>query len=71
MNNKEASKIISGYIQMGYTYLHGYCVLQDYRVNGIKLGSNHGLYGWNWTLYVYPQNNIIYCHGYRNFPKGV
>lgn len=35
-----------------------------------KIGYNSGVYGWNWSAYIYKNNmNIIFIEGYRSFPK--
>lgn len=35
-----------------------------------KIGYNAGIYGWNWSAYVYKNNfNIVFVEGYRHFPK--
>ena len=49
----------------------GYCCYQEdglstYKM--IELGSNRGVYGWNWTAYVYPYTSTLYISCYRNVP---
>lgn len=35
-----------------------------------KIGYNSGVYGWNWSAYLYKNNmDIIFIEGYRSFPK--
>lgn len=35
-----------------------------------KIGYNAGVYGWNWSAYIYENNlDIIFIEGYRQFPK--
>ena len=35
-----------------------------------KIGYNSGVYGWNWSAYIYKNNmDIIFIEGYRHFPK--
>lgn len=35
-----------------------------------KIGYNSGVYGWNWSAYIYKNNlDIIFIEGYRSFPK--
>lgn len=35
-----------------------------------KIGYNSGVYGWNWSAYIYKNNmDIIFIEGYRGFPK--
>lgn len=37
----------------------------------IKIGSNSGVYGWNWSAYKKINNPYTrYVQGYRNFPNG-
>lgn len=37
----------------------------------IKIGSNSGVYGWNWSAYKKINDPYTwYVQGYRNFPKG-
>lgn len=33
-----------------------------------KLGYNHGVYGWNYSVYYNELDNNYYIEGYRNFP---
>ena len=49
----------------------GYCC--EYEANVpkhelIKLGSNSGVYGWNWTAYLEASTNTLYISNYRNVP---
>ena len=34
----------------------------------LKLGSNSGVYGWNWSAYLDPETNTLYISCYRNVP---
>lgn len=50
----------------------GYCCLQDdgkrrYDDDVKEIGTNSGIYGWNWTLYYCSSNDTAYVDGYRNF----
>ena len=36
------------------------------RAGGVLLGTNSGVYGWNWNAYLL--GNFIIVQGYRNFP---
>lgn len=50
----------------------GYCCYQDagksiYKL--INLGSNSGIYGWNWTAYLDPETDTLYISDYRNVPN--
>lgn len=40
------------------------------RWNAVKIGSNSGVYGWNWTLYKVQGNDAGIISGYRSFPAG-
>ena len=72
MTRKEAKRIIEGGIwYKGSAYKVGYCVYADDNISKYdmeELGSNSGVYGWNWTLYYSPANNTYYCNSYRNAP---
>lgn len=35
----------------------------------LKLGSNSGVYGWNWTAYLDTDTNTLYVSNYRNVPS--
>lgn len=44
----------------------GYCDMYYLLKDGaIKLGSNHGIYGWNWTCYRLPNGQLL-TTGYRS-----
>lgn len=51
----------------------GYCCLQNdeyskWDEKSVKvIGTNSGVYGWNWTLYYIPATDTAYIDGYRNF----
>lgn len=48
----------------------GYCCYQDDGISKYDLkeiGSNSGVYGWNWTCYYYPKTDTCYISGYRNY----
>lgn len=71
MTRKEAKTIISRGVMTGATYKSGYCCYQSDNISKwdmIELGTNNGVYGWNWTLYYSPANNTYYCNSYRNAP---
>ena len=73
MTKKEAKEMVK---RIGYdVYGPGYCSEQEYcRKVGIAksdlvvMGSNSGVYGWNWTLYLDNVNDNIIISGYRNAP---
>ena len=37
----------------------------------IKLGSNSGRYGWNWTAFLNKKTNTLYLPNYRNVPDSI
>lgn len=45
----------------------GYCNLQSLLDNNRNQFYNCGVYGWNWSAYIY--GNVAIVDGYRNFPK--
>lgn len=72
MTREEAKRIIEdGIWYKGAAYKSGYCCYQNDNISKYEmdeLGSNSGVYGWNWTLYYSPSNNTYYCNSYRNAP---
>lgn len=48
----------------------GYCCYQNLpseeKEYCIEIGSNSGVYGWNWAAYYNYMENILYIDGYRN-----
>ena len=51
----------------------GYCCLQNDGLSAwdnhvIELGTNKGLYGWNWTAYLNTDTCTLYVDCYRNVP---
>lgn len=40
------------------------------KLHAVKIGSNSGIYGWNWTLYKVQGNDAGIISGYRSFPAG-
>ena len=40
------------------------------KLHAVKIGSNCGVYGWNWTLYKVQGNDAGVIAGYRSFPAG-
>lgn len=50
----------------------GYCCVQDdhkSKWDMVKLGTNSGVYGWNWTAYGDPETSTLYVDCYRNVPS--
>lgn len=33
----------------------------------VEIGTNYGVYGWNWTAYLNTNDSILIIDGYRNF----
>lgn len=49
----------------------GYCCEQEApggKWSLLRLGSNSGVYGWNWTAYADTKNDTLYVSYYRNVP---
>ena len=49
----------------------GYCCYQDDNISKYDLkliGSNSGVYGWNWSAYYYPATDTLYISCYRAVP---
>lgn len=49
----------------------GYCCEQESgksKWDLLKLGSNAGYYGWNWTAYLDTETDTLYVSYYRNVP---
>lgn len=49
----------------------GYCCEQEAgksKYDLKKIGSNAGVYGWNWTAYLDPETDTLYISNYRNVP---
>ena len=72
MTNKEANYMLVDFKSNGYTIKTGYCCYQNDNISKydmIELGYNKGVYGWNWTMYLYPANKTIYISNYRNLPS--
>ena len=73
MTRKELNRIANEIVTHGGRVIKGYCCLQDFRVARnyhdpvIEIGTNTGVYGWNWTVYYSPDYNILFVDGYRNF----
>lgn len=49
----------------GRVYRVGYCGAENLLNCTDKIGSNGGVYGWNWSAYR-PANDITICTGYRS-----
>lgn len=46
----------------------GYCTLQNLVRSDlvVELGSNSGIYGWNWSAYLVKGTNAVILDSYRN-----
>jgi hypothetical protein len=51
-----------------YVYSVGYCDLQFLLRYQNKIGSNAGVYGWNYNVYGLDNNTVAICTGYRSMP---
>lgn len=40
----------------------------EIKERAIYIGSNSGIYGWNWSLYYDEETDTLYCECYRNVP---
>lgn len=72
MTRRELNLVKESVSWIGGTIKTGYCCLQDFRVDHpdlqfIEIGTNLGVYGWNWTAYYSPNYNVLFIDGYRNF----
>lgn len=54
--------------RFNYVYSVGYCDLQYLLRYQNKVGSNSGVYGWNYNIYGLDNNQIAICTGYRGMP---
>lgn len=71
MTRQEANRILNYAKRNGCHYKRGYCCYQEDGVSKfdmVEIGSNSGIYGWNWTLYFNPKNLTYYLSCYRNAP---
>lgn len=52
------------------TIIKGYCKYSNLpwneKVDFMEIGSNYGIYGWNYTAYWNPFNKTLIIDGYRN-----
>lgn len=55
----------------GIVFIASYCGVQYAEEYMVKIGSNTGLYGWNWSAYKVPGSAATIVTGYRPFPAGV
>lgn len=47
-----------------YRVSYGYLPFRENQPGVVEVAYNYGVYGWNWTAYIY--EGAIYCYGYRN-----
>ena len=68
MTNKELVRFCDSckHVKRGYV-----CYQKDFlSVPDLKLiGTNSGVYGWNWSLYYYSETDTAYISSYRNVPN--
>lgn len=57
--------------ESGIIFIAPYCGVQYAEGYMVRIGYNHGLYGWNWTAYKVPECAATVVTGYRSFPAGV
>lgn len=69
MTRKELKEVRRNAEANGIDFRQGYCCYQDDglgRWDLIPIGTNYGVYGWNWTLYFCERTRCFYLSGYRN-----
>ena len=52
------------------TVKKGYCCYQEdglSRRDLVEIGTNCGIYGWNWTCFYNMKSDTCYISGYRNY----
>ena len=68
MTNKELTRFCGSckHVKRGYV-----CYQKDNLSSfDLKLiGTNSGVYGWNWSLYYYAKTDTVYISYYRNVPN--
>ena len=72
MTRKEATNFMDRNSNNETTVKTGYCCYQEDGISKfdmVFIGSNSGVYGWNWSLYYYARLNRYYLTYYRNTPK--
>ena len=62
-SKKDVTNKYSGYY---YQIVVGYCDMQYLLSFQNKIGSNAGVYGWNYNIYAV--NGVAICTGYRGMP---
>lgn len=54
-------------------YIAGYCKYSNLpyeeKKNFREIGTNSGIYGWNWTAYHNVMTDTLIVDGYRNYPN--
>lgn len=67
MTRKELNRI-RGQVN---TVKSGYCSFSNLpyieKEKYICIGSNYGIYGWNWSVYLNTKDSILIIDGYRNY----
>ena len=71
MSNQELKQLwgTCRHVKRGYV-----CYQEDNLIpyRDLKLiGTNSGVYGWNWSLYYYPKTDTAYISSYRNVPNDI
>lgn len=57
--------------ESGIIFIAPYCGVQIAESYMVRIGYNHGIYGWNWEAYKVPECAATVVTGYRAFPVGV
>lgn len=69
MTKKEMHVIKAEALYKNYKWKEGYVCYQTDKLSThdlLKVGSNYGVYGWNWSLYLHPETKTFYLSYYRN-----
>ena len=60
-------KEMKAFINTCANVVKGYCSHYNAKDELKTIGTNYGVYGWNWTLYYEPTTDTAYVDGYRNY----
>lgn len=67
MTRKELKQLAKSLDMPIYGVRYGYLPFPPALPEVKEIGYNAGVYGWNWTAYIY--EGAIWCHGYRNLVR--
>mgnify|MGYP003275670318 CR=1 FL=1 len=57
--------------ESGIIFIAPYCGVQIAESYMVRIGTNSGMYGWNWSAYKVPECAATIVTGYRSFPAGL